>query len=179
MVLDVLSVCCTFGAYGKGRAFGKAGQKRKMDESTELLMEKSIMGKLEKLNHKMKRQLAREFQGGSPLSCVQSVSLHYIMTESRNGDVFTKDLEEFLDIKSSSATSLVNYLEKFGYIRREPLEEDGRYRRLVLTHKAWEIEPQLNETVENHIKGKFAGFTGEELRNLERLIDKMLANTSG
>ena len=68
------------------------GESRGRDELTE----KRIMGKLEKLNHKMKRQLAGKFQGGSPLSCVQAVSLHFIMTESRNGDVFTKDLEEFL-----------------------------------------------------------------------------------
>lgn len=141
--------------------------------------EKNIMGKLEKLNHKMKRQLARKFQSGNPLSCVQAVSLHYIMTESANRDVFTKDLEEFLDIKSSSATSLVNYLEKFGYIRREPLAEDGRYRKLVLTDKAWDIRTQLNETIDNYIYSKFVGFTKEELATLELLIDKMLANTSG
>lgn len=142
------------------------------------LTEKSIMGKLEKLNHKMKRQLARKFQSGSPLSCVQAVSLHFIMTESKNGDVFTKDLEEFLDIKSSSATSLVNYLEKFGYIRREPLAEDGRYRRLVLTDRARDIEPELNQTIDDYIYSKFVGFTGEELETLEFLLDKMLANVS-
>ncbi len=137
------------------------------------------MDKLEKLNHKMKRQLARKFQNGSPLSCVQAVTLHYIMTESQSRDVFTKDLEEFLDIKSSSATSLVNYLEKFGYIRREPLAEDGRYRKLVLTDKAWEIQTELNKTIDNYIYSKFVGFTREELITLEFLIDKMLANTSG
>ena len=151
------------------------GESRGRDELTE----KHIMGKLEKLNHKMKRQLARKFQSGSPLSCVQAVSLHFIMTESRNGDVFTKDLEEFLDIKSSSATSLVNYLEKFGYIRREPLAEDGRYRRLVLTDRARDIEPELNQIIDDYISGKFEGFTGEELAVLEFLLDKMMANTSG
>lgn len=139
-------------------------------------MEKSIMDKLEKLNHRMKRQLARKFQSGSPLSCVQAVSLHFIMTESAYRDVFTKDLEEFLDIKSSSATSLVNYLEKFGYIRREPLAKDGRYRRLVLTDKAREIEGELNKTIENYIYSKFVGFTREELCELERLLSKMIAN---
>ena len=151
------------------------GENREADE----LIKRSIMGKLEKLNHKMKRQLARKFQSGSPLSCVQAVSLHYIMSESQNGDVFTKDLEEFLDIKSSSATSLVNYLEKFGYIRREPLETDGRSRRLVLTDRAREIEPELNRTIDQYISGKFVGFTGEELITLEFLLEKMLVNTGG
>lgn len=141
-----------------------------------MTVEKNIMDKLEKLNHKMKRQLAKRFQKGSPLSSVQGVTLHYIMTETGKRDVFTKDLEQFLDIKSSSATSLVNYLEKLGYVRREPVEEDGRYRRLVLTEKARDIESELNEIIEEYIADKFVGFTDEELATLNRLIDKMLAN---
>ena len=142
-----------------------------------MTVEKQIMDKLEKLNHKMKRQLARSFQKGFPLSSVQGVSLHFIMTETAKRDVFTKDLEQFLDIKSASATSLVNYLEKLGYIRREPVEEDGRYRRLVLTEKAQEIWPELDQIIEGYIAGKFVGFTDEELATLDRLIGKMLANT--
>ena len=137
-----------------------------------MTVEKQIMDKLEKLNHKMKRQLARSFQKGFPLSSVQGVSLHFIMTETAK-----RDLEQFLDIKSSSATSLVNYLEKLGYIRREPVEEDGRYRRLVLTEKAQEIWPELDQIIEGYIAGKFVGFTDEELATLDRLIGKMLANT--
>ena len=59
------------------------------------------------------------------------------------------------------------------------LAEDGRYRRLVLTDRARDIEPELNQTIDDYISGKFEGFTGEELAVLEFLLDKMMANTSG
>ena len=50
---------------------------------------------------------------------MQGLALHYIIMESQYRDVFPMNLEEFLEIKSSSVNSFINNLEKNGYLRRE------------------------------------------------------------
>ena len=79
----------------------------------------------------------------SELTCIQGIVLHYIIVENDRRDVFPKDLEEFLGIKGSSVTSLINNLEQGGYLRRESLESDGRYKKLVLTEKTREMQEDI------------------------------------
>lgn len=88
--------------------------------------EKRLMEQFDKLNRKMLRHFASYFSDFR-LTCVQGVVLRYIIVESERRDIFPKDLEEFLGIKGSSVTSLINNLEQGGYLRRESLESDGRY----------------------------------------------------
>ena len=52
----------------------------------------------------------------TPLTDTQAIVLHYIMFESRKRDVYAKDVESYFGIKASSVNSLVNYLERAGYI---------------------------------------------------------------
>ena len=114
----------------------------------------------------------------TPLTDTQAIVLDYILEESKKRDVFAKDLETFFGIKASSVNSIVNYLEKAGFIRRESLPDDRRLKRLVLTARAREVEPWLLEVIYNSIMDVFAGFTEEELQNLKSLMEKMKVNLS-
>ena len=98
------------------------------------MKEKSLMEKYDKLNRKISRYFSSYFTD-TPLTSIQALVLHYLMTESVKRNVFPKDLEEFLEIKPSSVTSLISNLERNGYLRRESLADDGRYKNLVLTQK--------------------------------------------
>ena len=94
--------------------------------------EKKLMEQYDKMNRKMQRHFSSYFSD-SQLTSIQGIVLHYIIVEKDRGDIFPKDLEEFLGIKGSSVTSLINNLEQGGYLRRESLESDVRYMNLVLT----------------------------------------------
>ena len=64
-----------------------------------------LMGKFDKLTRMMRRYFMRQFSD-MPLTGIQAHVLHYIMMESGRKDVFTKDLEEFLDITPGSMSVL-------------------------------------------------------------------------
>ena len=112
----------------------------------------------------------------TPLTDTQAIVLDYILQESRMHDVFAKDLEAYFGIKGSSVNSMVNYLEKEGFISREILPEDNRLKRLVPTASAREIEPWLLEVIHYSIVDVFAGFTDEEMQDLKSLMEKMRVN---
>ena len=137
--------------------------------------EKALMEKFDRLNRKMRRYFSSYFAGTS-LTAVQALVLHYLLTESAARDVFPKDLEEFLEIKPSSVTSLVNNLERKGYLRRESLADDGRYKKLVLTDKTFAIQDEILCRVEDYMKNMFVGISDEDLQVFEKVLLQMTAN---
>ena len=109
--------------------------------------EKSIMEKYDKLNRKMQRYFSSFFTG-TAVTSIQALVLQYLIVETKKRDVFPKDLEEFLEIKPSSVTSLISNLERNGYLRRESLAKDGRYKKLVLTEKTMEMEEEIEKCID-------------------------------
>ena len=112
----------------------------------------------------------------TPLTDTQAIVLHYILFESRKRDVFGKDVESYFGIKASSVNSIINYLEVAGYVRREPVKEDRRLKKLVATERAREIEAWLMENIHYGVVDIFAGFTEEEMQELKSLMEKMRVN---
>lgn len=112
--------------------------------------EKKLMEQYDKMNRKMQRHFSSYFSD-SQLTSIQGIVLHYIIVEKDRGDIFPKDLEEFLGIKGSSVTSLINNLEQGGYLRRESLESDGRYKKLVLTEKTKGMQEDILKRVYDYI----------------------------
>ena len=89
-----------------------------------------------------------------------------------------EDLEEFLEIKGSSVTSLLNNLERNGYLRREPLAEDARYKRLVPTKEAYSLRGEVDRRVMAYMHGVFAGLGEEELACFQSVVKRMSQNAS-
>lgn len=137
--------------------------------------EKKLMAQYDKLNRKMQRHFATYFSD-SPLTCIQGLVLHYIIVESGQRDIFPKDLEEFLEIKGSSVTSLINNLERGGYLRRESLVSDGRYKKLVLTEKTRGMQEDILRRVYDYMRNMFAGIPEEDLKIFESVIIRMAKN---
>ena len=137
--------------------------------------EKKLMEQYDKMNRKMQRYFASYFSD-SQLTCIQGVVLDYIIVENDRGDIFQKDLEEFLGIKGSSVTSLINNLEQGGYLRRESLESDGRYKKLVLTEKTREMQEDILRRVYDYIHSMFEGIPEEHLKIFESVILQMAKN---
>lgn len=141
-----------------------------------LMDEKKLMADFDRLNRMMKRYF-ESFFSGSELTSIQALALHYVIVESENRDIFPKDLEEFLEIKGSSVNSLLNNMEKNGYLYRESLPEDGRYKRLVLTEKTRKIEVEIKSKVNSYMSSMFSGIPEKELEVFRRVILQMAANT--
>lgn len=138
--------------------------------------EKSIMEKYDKLNRKMQRYFSSFFTG-TAVTSIQALVLQYLIVETKKRDVFPKDLEEFLEIKPSSVTSLISNLERNGYLRRESLVKDGRYKKLVLTEKTMEMEEEIEKCIDSYMKNMFLGISEDDLKVFEKVILQMTENT--
>ena len=140
--------------------------------------EKKLMEQYDKMNRKMQRHFSSYFSD-SQLTSIQGIVLHYIIVEKDRGDIFPKDLEEFLGIKGSSVTSLINNLEQGGYLRRESLESDGRYNKLVLTEKTKGMQEDILKRVYDYMHSMFVGIPEDHLKIFESVILQMTKNADG
>lgn len=143
-----------------------------------MLNEEMLLGQVDKLNHYMKRYFERYF-AGSTLTGMQAITLYRIITKSKYQDVFPKDLEENLSLKSSSVSSLLNYLEQNGYVRREPYAQDARYTKLVLTEQTHQVENDIVQWFNNYTHSIFENISEQDLTIFNAVISQMIKNMRG
>lgn len=103
--------------------------------------------------------------------------LCYIESEQDQGrDVFQRDIESRLNIRPSTATAILKVLEKNGYLKREPVENDARLKRLVLTEKAHEIKALTFDMLSGVERQIIDGVSQDELTMFFDVIEKMKNN---
>lgn len=136
---------------------------------------KALTGKQERLNRLMNLHFASFFDD-LPLTATQALTLEFIMEKASVGEVYQKDLEVFLSIRGSSVTSLINNLERDGYIKRESVKFDGRYKHLAPTEKALSIKKDISRRIDRYMESLFVGISENELEIYESVLEKMERN---
>lgn len=134
-----------------------------------------MTGKLERLHRLMNIRFAAYFEDMA-LTSTQALTLEYIMLRMEHGDVFPKDVEGFLSIRGSSVVSLLNNLERDGYICRKTADFDGRYSRLIPTEKAEALREEISSRIDQYMTSLFIGIPETELQMLESIIEKIDRN---
>ncbi|MCD8115784.1 MAG: MarR family winged helix-turn-helix transcriptional regulator [Oscillospiraceae bacterium] len=136
---------------------------------------KRITSKQERLRRLMNIHFSSFFDD-MPLTSNQAMALEFIINKSEQGDVFPKDLEAHLSIHGSSVASLVNHLDQSGYLVREPVAFDGRYKRLVPTEKAFAVRDKINDRITRYTDSLFVGISEDDLAVFESVIEKIEDN---
>ena len=135
----------------------------------------NLGGLIHKVAHKMKREIDHANQKLG-VSGVQGRIIGYVRCESKNRDVFQKDIEEHFELRGSSVTSTLQNLEKMGFIVRESIPTDQRLKRIVLTKKALDIHNQITKNIEQVEKEAFSSINKEEEQLLSDLLKRILNN---
>lgn len=135
----------------------------------------NLGGLIHKVAHKMKREIDHANQKLG-VSGVQGRIIGYVRYESKNRDVFQKDIEEHFELRGSSVTSTLQNLEKMGFIVRESIPTDQRLKRIVLTKKALDIHNQITKNIEQVEKEAFSSINKEEEQLLSDLLKRILNN---
>jgi DNA-binding MarR family transcriptional regulator len=100
----------------------------------------------------------------------------HIYNNSSNGDIFQRDLEEAFSIRRSTATGILQLMEKNGLIIREAVAYDARLKKLILTPKAVAIHEAVIEEFDR-IEAELAeGLTQEELDIFFHVVNRMKRN---
>lgn len=92
------------------------------------------------------------------------------------GEVFQKDIENAMFLKSSTVTKTLNTLEKNGFIVRVPCEKDKRAKKLQCTKKAIELHEVFLGSVIQVGEKITLGFSESEKEALNSLLVKVYRN---
>ena len=107
----------------------------------------------------------------------QGLVLGYIAKNNCEGkDVFQKDIEKEFSIRRSTATGILQLMEKNGFVVREAVKEDARLKKLVLTEKAKQRQQRFIKYLDEITTLAFDGVTEEELETLESIMNKVKKN---
>ena len=107
------------------------------------------------------------------LTGVQAKIVGFVYFVSKNRDVFQKDIENDLKIRSSSVTSVLQLMEKNGYIKRESVCTDARLKKIVLTEKGDEIRLMVQNLIDEMENEVSKSITEGEREFLFYILDKL------
>jgi Transcriptional regulators len=100
----------------------------------------------------------------------------YLYHNKEKGDIFQRDLEEEFSIRRSTATGILQLMEKNDLIVREQVDYDARLKKLVLTPKAIAIQESLMNEFDKIEAELTNGLTSEEKASFLSTINKMKKN---
>ena len=105
------------------------------------------------------------------------VSIHQSAGESPDGQCQAqRELADLLHISPAAVANSLKGLERDGYIRREPWQEDARRNRVFLTEKGAAAVEGCRDVFRRVSARMMDGFSLEELAQLARFQRRMLDN---
>jgi DNA-binding MarR family transcriptional regulator len=101
--------------------------------------------------------------------------LGYLLQNS-DREVYQRELEEEFSITRSTASKVVNLMEKKGLVERKTAEHDARMLMLALTEKAEALALNMRRESENLSRILTRDFTPEEIETMYDYIKRMKKN---
>lgn len=106
-------------------------------------MEKDCGAWINLLSRMVKKRLNTTLQGLG-ITAIQSRVIFYILDHYEQQPVFQRDIESAFQLSRSTATGILQQLEKKGILRRESVASDARLKSLVPTEQAAELGCQVH-----------------------------------
>lgn len=150
-----------------------------MDEESKIKVEDMHMGRLIGiLSHQMVRNRNNPsvVMESDELTAMQKHVLKFILLETLHSDIYQKDIEEEFQIRKSTATGILQLMEKKGFIYRECAKQDGRLKRIVPTDKAKDILPAILEHIDETERCLEKGIPREDVALCKRVLWMMHRN---
>jgi len=91
-------------------------------------------------------------------------------------DIFQRDIENEFSIRRSTATAMLQTMEKSGLIKRVTVEYDARLKRIIPTAVALERHKIFEYEINRVEASVLNGITSEESENLLAILDKIRNN---
>lgn len=109
------------------------------------------------------------------LTGVQGWVTRYLLSTKKK-QVFQKDIEEDLAMKSSTASRVLKLMEKNGYITREGVESDGRLKQVIPTQKMRDMSSFIVEELINLEWRMREGISEQEMDKFFITLEKIKEN---
>lgn len=126
--------------------------------------------------HQLKVSLDASFED-TGINGLQARILGLIDRNSKlHKDTYQRDIETEFKIRRSSVSSVLDTMEKNGYIVRQAVSTDARLKKLVLTEKAKKVSRQHKNAIDKFEQNAVRGFSEAEVETLKKLIEKVVEN---
>ena len=109
------------------------------------------------------------------LTAHQSWVLNYL-TLNQDQDIMQRDIEKNFSIRRSTASHMLQLMEKNGYIRRISSPDDARMKKLIITEKGIEAQKRMKDRLCRFEEIFQSGLSSEDLQYLKQLLYKLGCN---
>jgi len=106
---------------------------------------------------------------------IQSWVLHYLYN-NQDKDIFQRNIEKKFSIRRSTATSMLQGMEKRGLIVRKHVDYDARLKKIILTPKAAKAIDTITQEILNVGDLITHNLTDQELDSFQIVLKKIIAN---
>ena len=132
--------------------------------------ERHVGGEIHRLSHLFKRRL----DDGMPQETTgMQARIIGFLRFHEGRELFQRDVEAEFGIRRSTATGILQLMEKNGYLIRLSAPDDARMKNLVLTAKGIESQKRMKERLCRFETLLSSGFSPEELQYLEILLKRL------
>lgn len=139
-------------------------------------MERRICDEIKILDNILMRKFISELNKDNILVTPIQASIICFLIENENLNIYQKDIEKLLSIRRSTASEILQVMEKNNLIKRNVVSNDLRKRKLCLTEEAIIKFEQINSKtlyLEHQLKD---GVSDYELSIFFYVIDKLKEN---
>lgn len=140
--------------------------------------EQTIVFQMRTLLNLIKRNVDRGGidEGEKEMTSVQGWIIRYIYEHREEKDIFQKDIEKAFNIRRSTATVILQTLERNGYLFKEAVQGDKRLKKLCLTSKAIERHKKVRLRLDEIEMQLRKGLSKEEIDTLLEVLQKLKGN---
>lgn len=139
------------------------------------MKDRNIGRELKKLSNKIHREIDK-FASKSELTGAEGRVLHYLL--GQEDDVYQKDIEFKLGLRSSTATEILKKMESNNLIIRKTSTNDARLKKIIITEKALKYKEIVMNDLRNFENKLKAGLSDKEIDLFLKVIEKMISNLS-
>ena len=135
--------------------------------------------KIKKIHSLVRKTIhdSEAFKNNEELTNVIGWTIGFVSRRNLEGlETYQKDVEKEFKISRSTATGLLQNMEKLDYIYREVSEVDSRLKRIVLTEKSIELHKKVIITFDGIERKLLNGFSDEEKELLFSFLLRLETN---
>lgn len=130
------------------------------------------------LSNLIKRRLdnSATFTEAHKLTGMHGWVIGYLYEHRDKGPMFQKDIEAEFSIRRSTATGILQLMERNGLLLRESVSYDARLKSIVLTPKAIKLHEAIVKEIKEMEALLVKGLTEEEIKTFLTIIRKIKSN---
>lgn len=147
-------------------------------------MQETLIEKVKQLNTIIKKEIASVnyrsiSEAKNSIKNYSQLQIVLYLAQHKDDVVHQKDIGKAVNLRKSSITEHLDYLESVDIIKRIDDVVDHRKKRIVLSDKALIIEENFSRTIEKINEKMLIGISEEELDLFIKIVNKIENNLKG